>query len=147
MKYSEARQGRTFIIRLEDGEVIHQEIENFAKNHSINSAYLQILGGVDSDSKLVVGPENGRAKKIIPMEYTIDNVHEVTGTGTLFPDENGEPTLHMHIACGRNGETITGCIRNGVKTWHILEVVIVELLGSTARRIYDETTGFKLLQP
>lgn len=147
MKYSEAKQGRTFIIRLEDGEIIHQEIENFAKKQSINSAYLQILGGIDINSRLVVGPEDGRAEKIVPMEYKIGNVHEVTGTGTLFPDENGELTLHMHIACGRNGETITGCIRNGVKTWHILEVVIVELLDSTARRLYDETTGFNLLQP
>ena len=147
MKYSEAKQGRTFIIRLEDGEIIHQEIENFARAHSINAAHLQILGGIDINSRLVVGPEDGRAKKIVPTEYKIENVHEVTGTGTLFPDENGEPTLHMHIACGRNGKTITGCIRNGVKTWHILEVVIIELIGSTARRLFDETTGFKLLQP
>lgn len=147
MKYSEAKQGRTFVIRLEDGDIIHEEIEQFAKDHSINSAYLQIVGGADTGSKIIVGPEDGRAVKIIPMEYQLKNVHEISGTGTLFPDEDGEPALHMHIACGRNGETITGCIRNGVKTWHILEVIIVELLDSTARRVYNETTGFKLLQP
>ena len=27
MKYSEAKPGRIFIIRLEDGEIIHEEIE------------------------------------------------------------------------------------------------------------------------
>lgn len=37
MKYSEAKQGRTFVIRLEDGDIIHEEIEQFAKDHSINS--------------------------------------------------------------------------------------------------------------
>lgn len=147
MKYSEAKQGRTFIIRLEDGEIVHQEIEKFAKKHSINAGYLQIVGGVDIDSRLVVGPENGRAEKIVPMEFRLNNVHEATGTGTIFPDENGEPVLHMHMACGRNGNTVTGCIRNGVKTWQVLEVVIVELTGSTAKRSYDEATGFKLLQP
>ena len=29
MKYSEAKQGRVFIIRLEDGDVLHESIEAF----------------------------------------------------------------------------------------------------------------------
>ena len=55
------------------------------------------------------------------MELVLDIVHEIVGTGTLFPNENGEPVLHMHVACGRNEGTVTGCVRRGVKTWHILE--------------------------
>ena len=31
MKYSEAKQGRTFIIRLEDGDILHEKIEEFAR--------------------------------------------------------------------------------------------------------------------
>jgi predicted DNA-binding protein with PD1-like motif len=53
----------------------------------------------------------------------------------------------MHIACGRNSDTITGCVRKGVKTWHILEVVMTELLDSTATRKFDPLTGFGLLRP
>ncbi|MBA3036272.1 MAG: DUF296 domain-containing protein, partial [Desulfobacterium sp.] len=30
MKYSEAKQGRIFVVRLEDGETVHEEIEKFA---------------------------------------------------------------------------------------------------------------------
>ncbi len=147
MKYSEAKQGRTFILRLEDGEVIHEVIEKFAIDHSIKSAYLQIVGGVDRDSSLVVGPENGRSETIIPMTHTLTDVYEVTGTGTVFPDESGQPIVHMHTACGRNDATITGCIRNGVKTWQVLEVILVELTDCSATRLYDDVTGFKLLQP
>ncbi len=147
MKYSEAKQGRTFIIRLEDGEIIHETLEKFAKDKSIKTAYVQILGGVDSDSRLVVGPYDGRAESIKPMEHKLLNVHEVTGTGTIFPDDTGLPVLHLHIACGRNDSTITGCIRNGVKTWQVLEIIMVELLDCTAVRLYDKITGFKLLQP
>ena len=77
----------------------------------------------------------------------LDNVHEVVGTGTLFPDANGTPILHVHLACGRGEQTITGCIRTGVKTWHVLEVVLVELTGCTARRLPDPVTGFELLVP
>lgn len=147
MRYSEAKQGRVFIIRLEDGEIIHKEIEKFAQSKSILSAYLTIIGGADKESKLVVGPEKSRAVNIEPMKHTLNNVHEIIGTGTIFPDETGKPTLHMHVACGRNESTITGCIREGVKTWHVLEIVLVELLHSTASRVFDKTTGFKLLVP
>lgn len=147
MKYSQAKQGRVFVIRLEDGDIIHEEIEKLAKQEGVQAASLIMVGGVDKDSTLIVGPEDGRSKKIIPNEHVLDDVHEVVGTGTLFPNENGEPTLHMHIAAGRHTDTVTGCIRNGVKTWHILEIVLTELSGTSARRILDPVTGFALLNP
>ena len=31
MKYSEAKPGRIFVIRLEDGDIVHEAIESFAK--------------------------------------------------------------------------------------------------------------------
>jgi predicted DNA-binding protein with PD1-like motif len=147
MKYSEAKQGRVFIIRLEDGDVLHESIEAFAHEHSIKAAGLIVLGGADQGSKLVVGPEQGRGRPIVPLERILHNVHEVTGTGTLFPNADGQPVLHMHLACGREKETITGCVRRGVKVWHVMEVVLWELMDTSARRLPDQATGFDLLQP
>jgi predicted DNA-binding protein with PD1-like motif len=147
MRYSQAKQGRIYVIRLEDGDIIHEEIEKFARIKSIKAAALIIIGGADKDSRLVVGPEHGRTEIIVPMEHILDNVNEVVGTGTLFPDEKGEPVLHMHIASGREGGTVTGCVRNGVKTWHILEVVLFELIETGAVRAFDPVTGFDLLNP
>jgi len=147
MKYSEAKQGRIFVIRLEDGDIIHQEIEKFAREKSIKAGALIILGGADEGSKLVVGPEHGRKEPIVPMEYILDNVNEIAGTGTIFPDEKGKPVLHMHIACGRKTSTITGCVRRGVKAWHVLEVILFELIDTTAVRVLDSVTGFELLRP
>ena len=147
MKYSEANPGRIFIIRLEDGDVVHEVIEDFARVKGIQSAAMIILGGADTDSKLVVGPEEGRSEKISPMHIILDNVHEMAGTGTLFPNEKGEPVLHMHAACGRDGSTVTGCVREGVKVWHVMEVILFELAGSSAIRSLDSITGFELLQP
>ena len=60
MKYSEAKQGRVFILRLEDGDIVHEEIEKFASDHSICAAGLIILGGADQGSQLVVGPKQDR---------------------------------------------------------------------------------------
>ncbi|MEI8245558.1 MAG: PPC domain-containing DNA-binding protein [Lentisphaerota bacterium] len=147
MKYSQAGPGRIFIIRLEDGDILHESIEKFARDKSIAAATVTAVGGVDKGSRLIVGPDNGRAAKITPMEYVLDDVYEVTGCGTIFPDEDGNPILHMHLACGRNEHTVTGCVRAGVKVWHILEIIITELTGCTAKRRLDATTGFRLMHP
>ena len=86
MKYSQAQQGRIFVIRLEHGDVIHEEIEKLAREQSIKAAALIIIGGAEENSTLIVGPEDGKAKSVNPMEHRLDGVHEITGTGTLFPD-------------------------------------------------------------
>jgi predicted DNA-binding protein with PD1-like motif len=147
MKYSQARPGRIFVIRLEDGDVVHEAIESFAREHAIEAATLVILGGADKGSRLVVGPEEGRVTPLIPMGLMLENVHEAAGVGTLFPDDEGNPVLHLHMACGRNGNTVTGCVRTGVKVWHVMEAVLFELVDSTGVRRLDKVTGFKLLQP
>ncbi len=147
MKYSEAKQGRVFVIRLEDGDVVHEQIERFAKEKGIAAASVVAVGGVDAGSRLVTGPLEGRASPVVPMDLTLDAPHEVAGVGTIFPDDTGAPILHMHMACGRHSSTTTGCVRRGVKTWHVIEVVVTELTGCRAARLPDPATGFKLLVP
>lgn len=147
MKYSEAKAGRLFVIRLEDGDIVHETLESFAREKGITAASLTILGGADKGSKLVSGPVEGRVFPIETKMQTLDNVHEVAGTGTIFPDEAGEPVLHMHLACGRGRDTTTGCIRNGVRVWQVMEVILQELRDTTGIRKKDEATGFDLLVP
>ena len=148
MKYSEAQTGRVFVIRLEDGEIVHESLERFASEHGISCAVLTLHGGADGGSVLVTGPAEGRSPPPIrPLTTTLEDVHEVVGTGTIFPDARGVPVLHVDLACGRESATTTGCIRTGVKTWHVLEVVLTELTGCPARRRRDVATGFELLEP
>jgi len=127
---------------------VHECIERFAVEHGITHAALTMHGGGDRGSTLVTGPLEGRSPPpIAPRHTVLKDVHEVVGTGSLFPDQNGTPILHVHLACGRGEETITGCIRTGVKTWHVIEVILFELLDSSARRLPDAATGFELLVP
>jgi predicted DNA-binding protein with PD1-like motif len=147
MQYSQAKLGRVFVVRLEDGDIVHEEIEKLAREQSIKAGALIMVGGADVGSTLVVGPEKGRVYPIVPMEHILDNVHEATGTGTLFPDDEGNPVLHLHMACGRNASTITGCIRTGVRVWQVMEAIFFELVDSPALRVLDSETGFKLLKP
>ena len=82
------------------------------------------------------------------MGTVLGDVHEMTGTGTIFPDEEGIPKLHMHISTGRNERSLTGCVRNGVRVWLIAEVIIFELIDSNGDDGgWTGHTGFELLDP
>ena len=147
MRFCEAKKGRIFIIRLEDGDVLHEQLERFASELRIQAASLICLGGADQGSRLITGPKAGRAIQISANEVILKEVHEVTGVGTIFPDKLGNPVLHMHLACGRQSETVTGCVRRGVKVWHVMEIIVTELIDHQASRQPDPSTGFDLLVP
>ncbi len=147
MKYSEAKMGRVFVVRLEQGEILHEVIEKFASDKKINAGACIALGAADKGSRFVVGPEDGNARPVVPMEHLLREAHEIAGTGTIFPDEEGRPMLHMHLATGRQDSTITGCVRKGVKVWQVIEVIIFELLDTEALRKKSEPVGFFVLEP
>lgn len=144
MQYSEGGIGRVFTLRLEDDERVPDVIEEFARNHDIKRAMCTMIGGVDKGN-IVVGPRDGEAPIIDPMLHAIDDAHEVAALGTIFPDEDGTPILHMHAALGRDGKTRTGCIRPGLDVWLVGEVIIMEILGSDMLRKTEEKSGLKLL--
>jgi predicted DNA-binding protein with PD1-like motif len=145
VKFSECTPGRIFAICLENGDIVHHEIEQFARDQSIKAAALIIIGGAAKSSRLIVGPEQESEMPVSPLEYILENVHEIAGAGTLFPDQKDNPVLHLHMACGRRSSTITGCIRRGVKVWYTMEAILFELLGSKGMRRLDPQTGFTLL--
>ena len=146
MEAEQVQQGRIFVLHLEHGEVVHEAIEGFAMDKGIRAAALILLGGADQDSRLVVGPKNGTERPIHPMQTILEATHEVAGTGTIFCNEQGEPVLHMHMACGRGEATRTGCIRSGVQVWQVMEAVLFELSDCRGERVKDPNLGFHVLQ-
>ena len=144
MKATEGRFGRVFLLRLEDGDIIPDCIEEYAKERKVAIAQVMLLGGADKGD-VVVGPRETEASQPDPMLVPLEGAHEIVGLGVIAPDEDNNPVLHMHAAHGREGNTITGCVRPGIKTWLVGEVVICEILFADARRIRDEETGFSLL--
>jgi predicted DNA-binding protein with PD1-like motif len=147
MRYAEAGLGRVFILRLEDGDSLPATIENFAREHHLARAVCFLVGGVRGGSRLVVGPEDGDEMPPLPVTISLDGVHEAAAVGTIFPDEDGNPSLHMHAACGRGERTVTGCVRPGVDIWKVGEIVLLELTGASSLRKKDPETGFTLLSP
>ncbi len=146
MKASEGQIGRVFVIRLEEGDVIPECIERFAQQQGISLAHVIMVGGVGG-GQVVVGPRHSESVPPEPMLLPVDGAHEVVGVGVLAAGEDDRPVLHIHAALGRSGTTLTGCLRPGVTTWLVGEAILYEILGATARRIRDETSGFALLEP
>jgi predicted DNA-binding protein with PD1-like motif len=145
MKFSQGSLGRVFVLRLEDGDRIPDTIESFAAKHDVKRAFCALLGGL-GPGRLVVGPVDGGASPVEPMFQAVDNIHEAAAVGTLFPNSQGEPALHMHSALGRGDKSRTGCVRAGLDVWKIAEVVILELTGLSMTRRLDKATGFEILE-
>lgn len=146
MQYSEGRVGRIFALRLEEGEIINDTIEAFAKQQGLKRAMVLYLGGAAHGSRVVVGPDAKRQDAIVPLIHTLTGPQEVLALGTIFPNEAGEPVLHMHAAAGREGGATVGCTRAGMSTWLVGEVVILEFLENLGQRRKDPETGFHLLK-
>lgn len=146
MKYSESKMGRVFILRMEDGDTLNDTLEAFAQEHGVERALAFYIGGVADGSKVVVGPDETSPDVMVPLVHALSGAQEAFCVGTLFPNEAGEPMLHMHTASGREGGATVGCTRAGVRTWLVGEVVMIEIVDSQAVRKLDPASGFQLLE-
>jgi len=146
MKACEGQIGRVFIMRLEDGDTVPGCIERFAEEKGVPVGQVILVGGIGG-GEVVVGPRRSEEMPPQPMLLPVDGAHEVLGVGVLAPDEDGKPILHIHAALGRSGQTMSGCLRHGVTTWLVAEVILYEILGVNVARVKDEESGFVLLEP
>ena len=145
MKAREGHLGRVFVIRLEEGDMVPECIERFAEEKEISVGHVILIGGIGG-GEVVVGPRNSEERPPQPMCLPVDGVHEVMGVGVLAPGEDGKPVLHIHAALGRARKTMTGCLRLGVTTWLVGEVIIYEITGADVAHVRDKESGFELLE-
>jgi predicted DNA-binding protein with PD1-like motif len=144
MQSSEGNLGKIWVLRFKDNEPLPKMIEDFAEKKKIETAVVFIIGGTKS-GKLIAGPKKNKTarKGVIHVPFSAER--EMLGIGTLFKDEKGKISLHMHIAAGRNKKTLAGCIRAGIKVFLIAEAIILEIKGIKGLRKKDIATGFSLL--
>lgn len=144
MKYQVGKPGRIVVARLEENDPVYQSIEKICVDEDIKSAVFWIIGGVQN-VKVVTGPVDSSARPITIVTEDLEDVQEILGTGTIFPNSEGEPKIHMHASLGHNSHTVTGCPRINLDCWLINEVIVQEICGIDAARI-KESSGFELLQ-
>ncbi len=145
MKATQGSTGRVFILRLEDGDVVPSCIERFAEDKHVDTALVFLIGGMGS-GEIVVGPRNSHEMPPLPMLLPVDGAHEVVAVGLLALGEGKKPVLHIHGSLGRSGQTMTGCLRPGIRTWLVGEAVLYEITGVDIARRHDHKSGFTLLE-
>ncbi len=135
MQYSEGQLGRVFVVRIDDGEDMISSLRTFIAEKEIQAGSILFLGALMS-GRMVTGPEEPVIPPV-PHFVMFEGGWEVFGVGTIYPGEGG-PHIHYHASVGRSGHALTGCLRENATTYLIVEAVIHEYVGLTARREFDE---------
>lgn len=144
MRYQQGSLGRVFLVKLEHGDDMLQEIKRLALETGLKSAYLFMIGALESTT-MVVGPQ----ECVLPpqgLPVRLEDGREIVAMGTLFTDQDSdEPVLHIHGSLGRGNTSFTGCLRADSQVFLVVEMLIIELLGFEATKGYDPLTKMKTL--
>jgi predicted DNA-binding protein with PD1-like motif len=135
MQYTEGQLGRVFVVRIDDGEDMLVSLHQFIIDKSVQAGSILFLGAL-MNGRMVTGPEEPVIPPV-PHFVMFEGGWEVFGVGTIYPGEGG-PHIHYHASVGRSGHALTGCLREKAITYLIVEAVILEFTGLSARREFDE---------
>lgn len=144
MKYSTGQINRVFVVTFSDGEDLLSGLKELFIKESLDAAIFFIVGAI-KEGKIVSGPKED---KIPPEPYwrNIDEAHEVVGVGNIFRSEDGEPKVHLHTTFAKKEMVKMGCLREGGKTFLLLEVILFEIKGANLLKGIDEKTGLLMLK-
>jgi len=143
MDYRTGSVARVFSIRFDDGDDFLGDLTGLIKKENIRNGWFHVIGGL-READVVTGPR----EPVMPPEPVwreVRNARETLGSGSIYRDENNEPRIHLHAALGHHGETITGCLRKGSRTYLLLEVILFEITGFEASRPWSEEKGFNIV--
>jgi len=135
MQYTEGQLGRVFVVRIDDGEDMLLSLRQFIIDKNIQAGSIHFLGAL-MNGRMVTGPEEPVIPPV-PHFVMFEGGWEIFGVGTIYPGEDG-PHIHYHASVGRSGHALTGCLREKAITYLIVEAVIMEFTGLSARREFDE---------
>lgn len=143
MKYQIGTPGRVIVIRFDDGDDILNGMKEIATRERVENAIFYVIGGLKK-GKVVIGPEKDDLPPK-PIWSNIEESHEIVGIGTIFWQES-DAKIHLHCAFGKKNMIKVGCLREFSETFLIVEAILIEILGVTAKREYDNLSGLTLLK-
>ncbi len=142
MKYQCGKMGRVFVVRFEEGDDVLAGLVDMASREGIGAAAFHLVGGMKR-GRFVVGPEREELPPV-PVWREFGESHEILGFGTIFR-HGDQPKVHFHGAFGKKDAVRVGCLREASEAFLVLEAVVQEIVGVTARREMDLVSGMVLL--
>ncbi len=138
MKSAALTSGRTFSVTFEHGKDFFLELKEFCTVNNVKQGYIPFFIAGLSEVELV-GTCEQVADKHAPIwsKVYLENV-EAVGAGTLaFDDETGQISPHIHISVGCKTDSALARTSHllGGKVLFLTEMIVVEVLHPTFRRI------------
>jgi hypothetical protein len=135
----EAKEGRSFIFRLEHGKGLLEQVKDVAERLGIRAGVFHAIGAVMKARLRYYDQEEKRYREIElnrPLEL-------VSCLGNISTYE-GEVFVHSHAALAdEKGTVYGGHLAEGTIVF-AGELYVKELVGIELRRKYDEVTGLNL---
>jgi len=138
MKYSEGSIRRVFAVTFEHGDLLIESLKEIIVKHGIRNGYIFMLGALGG-GRLVMGPKTLELPTE-PMWGEFGDGREIIGIGSIAWDEN-TPHIHLHVAAGRAGDMLLGCLREGGRVHIVVEAVLFEMTFEFLGRSFDSKTG------
>ena len=135
-EYISNKTGRTFILRMEKGDLLREGITELCNNYNVKNAV--VLSGIATFDIVNIQMTNTYG---YPIEYDVHNLKEplelASLDGTII---NGDP--HIHGVIGNGNNTWAGHLLDGCQILYLGEVVIQEVLGINLIRKADKNNVY-----
>ncbi len=128
--------GRTFIIRLEKGDLLRESIEELAKKENINNAV--VLSGIATFDKAQLQMTTTYDYPIEYYKHTLEEPLELASLdGTII-----DFSPHIHGVIGNAEHTWAGHLLDGCRILYLAEIVIQEIICQDLIRKPDKNGVF-----
>jgi len=137
MNYLEVEGGREFVARLDHGGDWRAQIEAFAADEGVTSAFFFGLGAVQ-DAEILYYDQSD--KEYYPVEF--DEPLEMAACMGNVSDLDGEPFAHTHAVFSRDdGSTVAGHLNSATV---FAGELYVRTFDAELERAHDEPTELDL---
>lgn len=134
------RFDRTYIVRLDRGEEIVEQVKALAAKEKIRLASVQALGAVND---VTVGVFHTAEKEYHANSFQGDmEIVSLTGTVTAM---DGQPYLHLHMSVGDAQGHVFGGHLNRAVVSATCEMVLTVLDGEVGRK-FSQEIGLNLFE-
>jgi predicted DNA-binding protein with PD1-like motif len=133
--------GRICFSRLFEGEDLVEAIKKRAEESGIKAGVFLLMGAL---KEAVLGCYKARRYEYIQLAGPLEIA---SCTGTIAVDEKSEVVLHAHlVVSNEKGVAFGGHLMKNSYVGVTAELVIIEAVGVTLQKIFDEKTNLKLLR-